>query len=142
MKYLFILLSFAFVDNRCSESKIDQEAISVEYTTQSRGRYKNIKINKKTISIIDKKGNTPLSKTCSEAHWNILLKALKPINVENMPNLKAPSEDRFFDGAAIARLKIIYDGTTYETQPFDHGNPSKEIKELVKEILSISENIE
>ena len=142
MKFLFIFLSLVFADNRCSESKINQEAISLEYSAKSRGSYKNIKINKKNIAVENKRDSAPLTKTCSEAHWNNLLKALKPINVENIPNLKAPSENRFFDGAAIARLKIIYDGTTYETNPFDHGNPPKEIETLVKEILSISENIE
>ncbi|WP_303316309.1 hypothetical protein Q4Q34_05755 [Flavivirga abyssicola] len=142
MKCLFILLSLVFVDNRCSESKIDQEAISFEYSAQSRAFYKNIKINKKNVFVGDKRDTTPTSKTCSEAHWNMLLEALKLINVENISTLKAPSEDRFFDGAAIARLKVIYNGTTYETQAFDHGNPPEEIKGLVKEILSISENIE
>jgi hypothetical protein len=67
---------------------------------------------------------------------------LKPVNVENIPNLKAPSEKRFYDGAAIATLSIVYNGETYTTPSFDHGNPPNEIAELVKEILSISENIE
>lgn len=142
MKLLFILLSLVFVDNRCTESKINQETLSFEYSAQSRNSYKNIKINKKSISIVNKRDTAPHTKICSEVHWNKLLKAIKPIDVENMPNLKAPSENRFFDGAAIARLKIIYDGTTYESQSFDHGNPPKEIELLVKEILSISQNIE
>ncbi|MDO5978535.1 hypothetical protein [Flavivirga spongiicola] len=142
MKFFFILLSLVFADNRCSESKINQNAISFEYSTQSRGKYKNIKISKKNISVVNKRATPPHTKTCSETHWNKLLKALKSIDVENIPNLKAPSENRFFDGAAIARLKIIYDGTAYESQSFDHGNPPKEIEVLVKEILSTSENIE
>ncbi len=142
MKFLFILLILVFVDNRCSESNIKEEALSIEYLAQSRGVYKNIKINKKNISLKDKRDSPALSKTCSEAHWNNLLEAIKPVNVENIPNLKAPSENRFFDGAAIARLKVIYNGNTYETQAFDHGNPPKEIASLVKQILSISENIE
>ena len=142
MKFFFILLSLVFVDNRCSESKIKQDALSLEYSAQSRNSYKNIKINKKTISIVNKRDTAPHTKICSEAHWNKLLKAIKLIDVENMPNLKAPSENRFFDGAALAKLKIVYDGVTYETQPFDHGNPPKEIEPLVKEMLSISQNIE
>ncbi|MDO5972254.1 hypothetical protein Q4Q35_20845 [Flavivirga aquimarina] len=142
MKFLFIFLSLVFTDNRCSESKINQEAISFEYSTQSRRNYKNVKINKKSIAVTDKRDMPPLTKTCSEEHWNNLLKAIKPVDVENIPNLKAPSQKRLFDGAAIARLKIIYNGTTYETEPFDHGNPPKDIEALVKEILSVSENIE
>ena len=64
------------------------------------------------------------------------------MDIEQIPNLKAPTENRFFDGAAIANLKISYKGTIYESASFDHGNPPKEIEPLVKEILSISENIE
>ncbi|MDD7884642.1 hypothetical protein [Flavivirga sp. 57AJ16] len=142
MKFFFIFFSLVFLDNHCSGSKINQTTISFEYSTQSRGSYKNIKISKKHISVVNKRDALPNTKTCSEVHWNKLLKAVKPIDVENMSNLKAPSENRFFDGAAIAKLKIIYDGTAYESQSFDHGNPPKEIEVLVKEILSISENIE
>ena len=99
-------------------------------------------IYKKTISIVSKREGKPNTKTCSEADWNNLMKVLKTVDVENIPSLKAPSEDRFFDGAAIGNLKITYNGTVYESQSFDHGNPPKEIATLVKEILSISENIE
>ncbi|AUP79802.1 hypothetical protein C1H87_14245 [Flavivirga eckloniae] len=138
-----MLLSLVFADNGCSSAKIDQNAVSFEYSATSRGSYENIKINKKRVSIENKRDDaTPFTKTCSETYWNSLLKELKPINVENIPNLKAPSQNRLFDGAAIARLKIIYNGTTYQTSAFDHGNPPKEIEALVKEILSISENIE
>ncbi len=118
------------------------QSVSFEYTAQSRGPYKCIIINKKTISIVSKREGKPNTKTCSEADWNNLMKVLKTIDVENIPSLKAPSEDRFFDGAAIGNLKITYNGTVYESQSFDHGNPPKEIATLVKEILSISENIE
>ncbi|MFD0989447.1 hypothetical protein ACFQ1R_05030 [Mariniflexile jejuense] len=142
MKFLVILLSFLFVDNGCSASKINQDAISIEYMARSRRTFKHISINKKNISIVNKSGDTPSTKPCSEADWKNILKVLKPIDVENIPNLNAPSENRFFDGAAIANLKIIYEGKTYESQSFDHGNPPKEIAQLVKEILSISENIE
>ncbi|NMH86928.1 hypothetical protein [Flavivirga algicola] len=142
MKFLFILLSFVLADNSCSESNINQNTLLIEYSARSRGIYKNIKINKKTISIINKREAAVFTKPCSKAHWDSLLKVLKPIDVKNISHLKAPSQNRFFDGAAIARLKIVYNGNTYETQAFDHGNPPEEIAALVKEILSISENIE
>lgn len=142
MKFLIILLSLISVDHSCSQSKKNQEAISIEYSAHSRGTYKHIFVNKKQISIENKRGESPIVKTCNESHWDALLKALKPVDIENISNLKAPSEKRFYDGAAIANLKIIYKGKTYETPSFDHGNPPNEIAELVKEILSISENIE
>ncbi len=142
MKYLFLILSLTFFDNSCTESNINQDAISLEYSAQSRGIYKNIKINKKNISVKNKRETPGLNKTCSAVRWKNILKALKSINVKNIPNLKAPSQNRFFDGAAIARLKVIYNSKTYETPSFDHGNPPKEIALLVKEILSTAKNIE
>ena len=142
MKFLIILLSLISVDPSCSQSKKNQDTISIEYSAHSRGTYKHIIVNKKQISIENRRGESPIIKTCNEAHWDALLKALKPVDIENIPNLKAPSEKRFYDGAAIASLTIIYNGETYATTSFDHGNPPKEIAELVKEMVSISENIE
>ena len=142
MKFLFILISLISAEHSCTQSKKNQDSFSVEYTAHSRGTYNRIIINKKQISIENKRGEPPIIKSCSEASWNTLLNALNPIDIENISNLKAPSENRFFDGAAIANLKITYNGKTYESQSFDHGNPPNDIAELVKVILSISENIE
>ncbi|MFD1161582.1 hypothetical protein [Hwangdonia seohaensis] len=142
MKHLFLILSLVFVDNSCTQSKINQDAITLEYTTQTRGAYKCIVINKKKVSTVNKYGEKPDIKTCSETDWNQLMKTLKTVDVKNIPNLKAPSEDRFFDGAAIANLKITYNGKVYESQSFDHGNPPKQITALVKEMLSITKKIE
>ncbi len=122
--------------------EIENISVSFEYSAISRGTYKLIKINQKNISLANKQKGNPHTKTCTKTDWNRLINAFKVINVKNMPTLKAPSEDRFFDGAAIGNLKITYNGTVYESQSFDHGNPPKEIASLVKEILSISENIE
>ena len=69
-------------------------------------------------------------------------KRAKKIALGTISNLEAPSKNFQFDGAVLAKLTIVYDGVTYQTQPFDHGNPPKEIALLVKEILSISQNIE
>lgn len=142
MKYLFLILSLTFFDNGCSESKINQDAISLEYTAQSRGPYTCIIINSKNVSVQTKREAKPNIKVCNKTDWEKIINALKTIDVENIPNLKAPSQDRLFDGAAIGNLKVTYNGHIYESQSFDHGNPPKEIAQLVKEILSISENIE
>lgn len=116
--------------------------VSFEYSAISRGTYKLIKVNQKSISSTSKQKGKPKNKVCDKDEWQKLIKAFKTFEVNNMPNLKAPSEKRLFDGAAIANLKVTYNGKVYESQSFDHGNPPKEIALLVKEILSISENIE
>ncbi|MDO7171024.1 hypothetical protein [Mariniflexile sp. AS56] len=142
MKILFFIITLFTINNGCAQQHINQDSITVEYSAMSRGLYKVIKINKKTITYASLREVAPIIKLCDDTNWDYILQALKQINIENLPNLKAPSENRLFDGAAIGKLKITYEGKTYETPSFDHGNPHHEIAELVKEMLSISENIE
>lgn len=122
--------------------EVINDNISIEYTASSRGTYKQIIIDEKNVSTVTKRGGKPTSKNCSTEDWERIAKIFKSIEVKNISELEPPSKAFQFDGAAIARLKITMDGKDYETQSFDHGNPPKEIAELVKEILSISENIE
>ncbi|GAA4803912.1 META domain-containing protein [Litoribaculum gwangyangense] len=119
-----------------------QEQIKIEYTASSRGVYNQIIVNKETVSSLQKRGGEPNRKPSEEKNWKTITEMLKSIDVENISTLNAPSKAFQYDGAAIAHLKITKNGKTYESPPFDHGNPPKEISELVKEILSISENIE
>ncbi|WP_298238697.1 META domain-containing protein [uncultured Algibacter sp.] len=125
-----------------SAIKETQIILNFEYTASSRGYYKNIKINKKQILVSNKRGNEPKSNVCSKSNYNKLIEFAKKIEINNLPNLEPPSKNHQFDGAPLARLNITYNGDTYETQSFDHGNPHITIASLVKEILSIAENIE
>lgn len=122
--------------------KLQAMPVMFEYSTISRGVYKLISINKKQVSVVNKRDVLPIIKTYSLQEWGKLIDAIKTVDVENISNLKAPSDRRLFDGALIAKLVIYYDDKKYESSSFDHGNPPKEIETIVKEILSISENIE
>ena len=144
------ITSFSFENNTLKlfeDKKVLIEAnqknpISFEYIASARNSYLNVIANNGAISKSKKRGGNPINKVCNDSDWYSLLILLKEVNLEKLPELKAPSKDFQFDGAAKSRLKVLSDGKTYETQPFDHGNPPKEIVELVKELLSISENIE
>lgn len=142
MKVILILLNLIILNESCNESKINQDSVSFEYSAMSRGQFLEIKANKKTTSIKKNRTDAAILKPTEEKQWEGLINALKSVTIKNISELKAPSEKRFFDGAAIGNLKITYEGKTYESQSFDHGNPPEEIAQLVKEILSISENIE
>lgn len=122
--------------------KVVNQTIDFEYSASSRGTYKYIKVTEKSISIVSKRDGKPVIKLYNKEHWNAILETIKTLNIESIPTLEAPSKKFQFDGAALAHLKITKDDKTYESSPFDHGNPPKEIETLVKEILSISENIE
>lgn len=142
MKILYLLF-FLVPLKQCNTVQIkNQDTAIIEYEAHSRGYYQHIVITKNQISISKQRTQSAIVKKSNEDTWKTFTDILKKIDIENIQNLKAPSENRFFDGAAIANLKITIDGKTYETPSFDHGNPPKEIAQLVKEMLSISENIE
>lgn len=117
-------------------------SITFEYSTSARGSYKSIKINDSGISISAKRSSKPVSKKYKKAHWNTLLDLVKNIDLEALSSLEPPSKDHQFDGAPLAHFKITKDNKTYEVASFDHGKPHPIIEPLVKEILSMSENIE
>lgn len=124
-----------------TSKKIDK-IYSIEYTASSRGVYKQVIINEKNILKITKRDGKPISKNCSSEAWEHILTTMKFIEIKNIPKLEPPSKNFQFDGAAMAHLKIIKGNEIYESAPFDHENPPEKIAELVKEILSISENME
>ncbi len=126
-----------------SATKIPEKStLSFEYSAVSRGSYKHIKIDIDTISFSKKRKSKSLKIACDANYWNNLTKLCDDLDIENIPNLEAPSKKFQFDGALLAHLKINSNGNTYESAPFDHGNPPKEIAAIVKEILSSAENIE
>ena len=67
-----------------------------------------------------------------------MVNEFQAINLDEIQNLKSPTEKRFYDGAAIGTLRITYEGKLYETQAFDHGNPPLEIEKFVNKIVSFA----
>jgi hypothetical protein len=67
----------------------------------------------------------------------VLLSEFNKVDLENLPNLKPPTQKRLYDGAAIAELKITFKGKTFETKSFDHGNPPMEIQKVVEIVNSL-----
>jgi hypothetical protein len=95
--------------------------------------------NQKFTLTKDRNGNEKLQPmTISKSDWKKIVEAFQEVDLEEIPNLKAPTEKRFYDGAAIANIKIIYKGKTYESNGFDHGNPPLEIEKLVNKITLLA----
>lgn len=140
MKILFPFIVLLFMTKGCTSSELKKESenISFEYEANTRGNYLKRLVKQDTIFAVKTRGGLPMQKELSKSDWNSLLTLVSKVDVANIPNLKAPSEKRFYDGAMIAGLKIIYKDKTYETQNFDHGNPPAEIKDLVNKILEVS----
>lgn len=139
MKILSLLFLSIFLGKGCdNEKKQDIKTAVIEYVANSRGFHQRIIIQNQTVSISkDRSGNVkPVTTKISNADWKVIITEFKKINLEEIPNLKAPTEKRFYDGAPIASLKITYKGKTYETPAFDHGFPPAKIEKLVNKINS------
>ncbi len=137
MKILFVFLT-VILSKGCEGQQQDINSAVLEYTANTRGFYQKVVIEKQSVSVSkDRDGkDKPQLVKIADADWKELIADFKEIDLEGIPNLKAPSEKRFHDGAAIANLKITFKGKTYESSPFDHGNPPAAIKKLVTKINS------
>lgn len=141
MKIIAVLVLTIFLGKGChQEYQKDMESTLIEYTANSRGNFYKITIQNQMVSVSrDRKGiQPPVVSKISESDWNEIITDFKAINLDEIPNLKAPTEKRFYDGAMMANLKITYKDKIFETQTFDNGYPPKEIAQLVNKINSFA----
>ena len=141
MKILSLLFLTIFLGNGCDSAKAqDIETAVIEYTASTRGFYQKITVKNQMVTVSkDRDGNDkPVPKKISDAEWKDILDCFETMELDSLPQLKAPTEKRFYDGAAIANLKITFKDKAYETDSFDHGFPPKEIKKFVNTITSLA----
>ena len=141
MKILSLLFLTIFLGKGCDSAKAqDIQSAVIEYTANTRGFYQKITVKDQMVTVSkDRDGNDkPVSVKISDADWNELVNCFKKVKLDSLAKLKAPTEKRFYDGAAIADLKITYKDKTYESTSFDHGFPPKEIKKFVNRITSFA----
>lgn len=140
MKTLTLVFLTIFLSNGCdSVSAQDIEAAVVEYTANTRGFYQKITVKNQMLTVSkDRDGNDkPVPTKISDADWKELVDCFKTVELDGLSKLKAPTEKRFHDGAAIANLKITFKDKPYQTTDFDDGFPPKEIKKFVNKLTSL-----
>ncbi|HEY0045845.1 MAG TPA: hypothetical protein VGB44_03950 [Flavobacterium sp.] len=137
MKAIILILAIIFA-NSCEEQLKDMETTAIEYTANTRGFFQQIIVRDQIATISrDRDGIAkPEVIKISDADWKSLVAAFSKVDLEQIPSLKAPSEKRAFDGAAIANIRIRHKDKLYESTAFDHNNPPAEIKELVDKIVT------
>lgn len=141
MKILSTFILILVLAKGCTSSELQKESenISFEYEAHTRGGYKKVLAKQDTVYTIKSRDGKAVEKSLSKSDWNSLLNLLSKVDVTKIADLKAPSEKRFYDGAMIAQLKVIYKDKTYESATFDHGNPPAEIKDLVTKVIEVSD---
>ncbi len=132
MKIVSLLLLVICIGTGCSsQKKVDMTSTQIEYSALSRGYYKKIVVENQTVSITNGRDQQAVETKIDTAKWNQIVAAFEKINLDGIAALKAPSDKRAYDGAAIGNLKITQNQKTYESTSFDNGNPPQEIEELV-----------
>ncbi len=132
MRILSLLFLTIFFGTGCSSQKLaDMTKTQIEYSAVSRGVYKKILVQNKMVSVTNGRDTQAVEKKIDDAKWKQIVTEFSKINLESLPTLKAPTEKRFYDGAAIGDLTIIQNQKKYQTNGFDNGFPPKEIEKLV-----------
>ena len=137
MKLFTMIFLSLFVSKSCEgQTKNDLKTAVLEYTANTRGFYQKITIQDQMVSVSkDRSGNEkPVEIKISDKDWKELADYFETIELDSLPTLKAPTEKRFHDGAAIATLEVRYKDKAYQTEAFDHGYPPEAIKKIVSKI--------
>ncbi len=145
MKTITMIFLTLFLSKSCTnEAQNDLTNTTLQYTANTRGFYQKVVIMNQKITVSrDRNGSKlPEEINISDADWAELVKAFSKINLEEIPNLKDPTQKRFYDGAAIANLKIRYQDQDYVSPDFDHGHPPAEIEKLVNKIVALAKEKE
>jgi hypothetical protein len=139
-----IILSFFLGKSCTNEAQNDIANTTLQYTANTRGFFqKIIIINKKATVFRDRNSEKfPEEIAITDKDWKEIMSYFEKIDLEKIPSLKDPTQKRFYDGAAIANLKIRYQDKNYETTDFDHGYPPAAIEKLVNKIVSLAKTEE
>lgn len=129
--YVLSILCVLFLI-QCSSSQEENPLKSIYYSARTRGSSIAIKIESTQLTYND----TIIG--ISEIEWKRLTELISQIDLKNISELEAPSNDRFRDAALAASIKLNFRDMKYESAQFDHGNPPKELSDLINEILKLA----
>jgi hypothetical protein len=139
MKLFTMLVLTLFLGKSCSqEAKNDLASATMEYVANTRGFYQKITIQNQKAYISSDRNATELGEpiAISDKNWKELVGYFETVELDSLASYKDPTQKRFYDGAAIANLKVTYKEKEYNTVAFDHGFPPTEIENLVNKIVS------
>lgn len=143
MKTLIVVVLTIFLGKGCSqETKNDMANTTIEYTANTRGFYKKITIQNKEVFVSTDRNSTEkgTSSAISDADWKELVTYFETVELDSLATYKDPTQKRFYDGAAMADVKVKHQDKEYQTVTFDHGFPPAEIEKLVNKITSLSKD--
>ncbi len=148
--YALFALVFAFASCNCQKPVAEENTSTketvmnleklpkFEYVANTRGFYQKITIENKTVTVTSDREGVDKGETVqlSDADINQLNAAIQNIKWGDLGGFKDPTQKRFYDGAAIATLRVTVNKDEYQSVDFDHEFPPVEIEKLVNKIVS------
>jgi hypothetical protein len=135
MKKLLLLLTVTIL-TACSGLKNKSKDVFLTYEASTRGSFVKITADAKQWTFTkDREGQEVETTPMKKEDWNTLLAMLEKADYENLEKYPAPSNDRARDAAMIAKFYVQVKDQTYKSVLFDHGNPPKEISEIVSQMI-------
>lgn len=141
MKAFFLIFASLLAAKSCSgEAIADVKNAKMEYTANNRGFFEKIVLQNQqmTVSFDRNAPDKGVSTHLSEADWKQIAEAFSKVEWVKLPEFKDPTQRRFYDGAAIADLKVTYKGKEYQSKPFDHKSPPLEIAQVVNKLVELA----
>ena len=135
-KTIVLLLTLLFFAACAGQKSTENHSVKLEYQAYSRGFYQMIRVENQTVFITKSREAKPEVMTLSMNDWDGLQSMVQEMDLSSLPNWKAPTNKRLFDGAASANLRITKKGKTAESPSFDHGYPPETIEKIVNKMLS------
>ncbi|MDT0558594.1 hypothetical protein RM697_08050 [Ichthyenterobacterium sp. W332] len=166
MKLILSLLSILLLTKECDQKKNEtpsnsstteqvvvtedmitnarmQTSTTVYYEASTRGFYEKVWVTKDSLYTTKDRANKDVNRyACSQQDWDELMLAMKEVTLGTLNDIDIPSKAFQYDGAAMATLKIQEDDAIYSSPIFDHGNPPKQLSNLVKKVLYLKEMAE
>ena len=139
MRIIFALILPFFFLNCATKSTQKMQESNITYEAVTRGSYMKAEIQGNKMTVVRDRNSEPVACALSENDLNELDKMFQDVNLKEMESYKAPTEKRFYDGAAIGTLNVSYQGQNYKTQAFDHGTPPLELEDFINKIVSFTE---
>lgn len=139
MRIIFALILPFFLISCGTKVTQKMQESTITYEALTRGFYMKAEIQGNKMTVVRDRNSEAKECVLSEMDLKELDKMFQEVSLENIETYKAPTEKRFYDGAAIATLNVDYQGKSYKTQAFDHGNPPVEIAAFITKIVSLTE---
>lgn len=136
MQKLFFF-SILFILMNCASQKTTNIK-EIIYNAITRGRAENITLKGSSLQYKTNQKSIFINLT-KEQQEKVNIEISK-INLNEINNLKAPTDKRFYDGAMHTSILIKSNSKEYTSTTFDDTNPPIELKALCQLLINLAQN--